>query len=64
MMPGDAPIGAGEALAADAGDLPAKGKMCERGERRLRCSEGIGDSVGIGCGAGCWRETKHTISTR
>jgi hypothetical protein len=65
MMPGDAPWGAGEGLAADAGDLPANAKMCARGERRLRCNVEIGDSLGIGCGMRFRGETKHvTVFSR
>ncbi len=65
MMPGEAPLGEGEGLADDAGDLPANAKMCARGERRLRCSVEIGDSLGIGCGIRCRGETKHvTVFSR
>ena len=45
-------MGAGDALAADAGDAAVYGKMAPwfvRGDRRLRFNVGIGDSFGMGC---------------
>eukprot|EP00277_Geminigera_cryophila_P043010 CAMPEP_0173083458 /NCGR_PEP_ID=MMETSP1102-20130122/19451_1 /TAXON_ID=49646 /ORGANISM="Geminigera sp., Strain Caron Lab Isolate" /LENGTH=103 /DNA_ID=CAMNT_0013960375 /DNA_START=529 /DNA_END=840 /DNA_ORIENTATION=- len=50
MLPGDAPLGAGEGLVAEAGDLRGIANMCipPRGERRFSTNPGMGDSVGIG----------------
>jgi len=54
-LPGDAPLGAGEGLVAEAGDLRGIANMWipPRGERRLSTNPGMGDSVGIGCSCMC-----------
>lgn len=51
MSPGEAPLGAGDALAAEAGDAAygKKDAWAVRGERRLRLKLATGDSLGIGC---------------
>jgi len=55
MLPGDAPLGAGEGLVEEAGDLRGIANMCipPRGERRFNTNPGMGDSVGIGCSCMC-----------